>query len=35
VREHLTAWWLIAGECALTLLFLYFTTVFTFTATIT
>jgi hypothetical protein len=29
VKEHLTAWWLIAGECVLTILFLYFTTVFT------
>jgi hypothetical protein len=30
VKEHLTAWWLIAGECVLTVLFLYFTTVFAF-----
>jgi hypothetical protein len=29
VKEHLTAWWLIAGECILTILFIYFTTVFT------
>jgi len=29
VKEHLTAWWLIAGECVLTILFIYFTTVFT------
>jgi hypothetical protein len=28
VREHLTAWWLVAGECVLTVLFVYFTTVF-------
>jgi hypothetical protein len=34
VREHLTAWWLIAGECVLTILFLYFTTVFALTAAI-
>jgi len=32
VKEHLTAWWLIAGECALTILFLYFTTVFAIAA---
>lgn len=32
VKEHLTAWWLIAGECVLTLLFLYFTTVFALAA---
>jgi hypothetical protein len=35
VREHLTAWWLVAGECVLTILFLYFTTVFTLTAALT
>jgi hypothetical protein len=29
VREHLTAWWLIAGEGVLTILFIYFTAVFT------
>jgi hypothetical protein len=29
VKEYLTAWWLIAGECVLTILFLYFATVFT------
>jgi hypothetical protein len=28
VKEHLTAWWLYAGEVLLTLLFVYFTTVF-------
>jgi hypothetical protein len=28
VKEHLTEWWLVAGEWALTLLFLYFTIVF-------
>jgi uncharacterized membrane protein YhaH (DUF805 family) len=28
VKEHLTAWWLIAGEIVLTALFLYFTIVF-------
>ena len=28
VKEHLTAWWLIAGECVLTVLFLYFAMVF-------
>ena len=28
VKEHLTAWWLVAGEYALTLLFLFFTAVF-------
>lgn len=28
VKEHLTAWWLVAGECVLTVLFLYFTVVF-------
>jgi hypothetical protein len=28
VREHLTAWWLVAGEFLLTALFLYFTLVF-------
>jgi hypothetical protein len=28
VKEYLTAWWLIAGECLLTVLFLYFTSVF-------
>jgi uncharacterized membrane protein YhaH (DUF805 family) len=28
VKEHLTEWWLVAGEIALTVLFLYFTTVF-------
>jgi hypothetical protein len=32
VREHLTAWWLIAGEMLLTILFLYFTTVFALAA---
>ncbi len=34
VKEHLTAWWLIAGEWILTVLFLYFTTVFAVAATI-
>ena len=34
VKEHLTAWWLIAGECLLTVLFLYFTMVFAFAAII-
>jgi hypothetical protein len=29
VKEHLTAWWLVLGECILTVLFLYFTAVFT------
>jgi hypothetical protein len=29
VKEHLTAWWLYAGEVALSLLFIYFTIVFT------
>ena len=29
VKEHLVAWWLVAGEYVLTLLFLYFTAVFT------
>jgi hypothetical protein len=28
VKEYLTAWWLIAGEMILTLLFFYFTAVF-------
>lgn len=28
VREHLTAWWLFAGECVLTVLFVFFTAVF-------
>jgi hypothetical protein len=28
VKEYLTAWWLIAGEVVLTLLFLYFSAVF-------
>jgi hypothetical protein len=28
VKEHLVAWWLVAGEYALTLLFLFFTAVF-------
>ena len=28
VKEHLTAWWLYAGEIVLTVLFLYFTTTF-------
>ena len=32
VKEHLTAWWLVAGECLLTVLFLYFTAVFTLAA---
>jgi len=32
VREHLTAWWLVAGEGLLTALFLYFTFVFGFAA---
>lgn len=32
VKEHLTAWWLIAGECVLTVLFLFFTAVFTIAA---
>jgi hypothetical protein len=32
VREHLTEWWLIAGEWILTILFLYFTTIFAFAA---
>jgi hypothetical protein len=32
VKEHLTAWWLIAGECVLTILFFYFATVFTIAA---
>jgi hypothetical protein len=32
VKEHLTAWWLVAGECVLTILFVYFTTVFTLAA---
>jgi hypothetical protein len=29
VKEHLTAWWLVAGEYVLTILFLYFATIFT------
>ena len=29
VKEHLTAWWLVAGEWILTILFAYFATVFT------
>jgi hypothetical protein len=29
VKEHLTAWWLVAGEYVLTILFTYFATVFT------
>jgi hypothetical protein len=32
VKEHLTAWWLIAGEIVLTVLFLYFTVVFSLAA---
>jgi hypothetical protein len=32
VKEHLTAWWLVAGECVLTVLFLYFTVVFALAA---
>jgi hypothetical protein len=34
VREHLTVWWLIAGEILLTVLFLYFTVVFAIAALI-
>jgi hypothetical protein len=29
VKEHLTAWWLVAGEWVLTILFAYFATIFT------
>lgn len=32
VKEHLTAWWLIAGEGVLTVLFVYFTAVFAIAA---
>jgi hypothetical protein len=32
VKEHLTAWWLIAGEYLLTALFLFFTIVFSLAA---
>jgi hypothetical protein len=32
VKEHLTAWWLVAGEYVLTALFLYFTIVFALAA---
>jgi hypothetical protein len=32
VKEHLTEWWLIAGEIVLTVLFLYFTIVFSLAA---
>jgi hypothetical protein len=32
VKEHLTAWWLVAGEWVLTVLFLYFTVVFALAA---
>lgn len=32
VKEHLTAWWLVAGEFVLTVLFLYFTIVFALAA---
>jgi hypothetical protein len=32
VKEHLTAWWLVAGEFVLTALFLYFTIVFSLAA---
>jgi hypothetical protein len=32
VKEHLVAWWLIAGEYILTLLFLFFTAVFAIAA---
>lgn len=32
VKEYLSAWWLVAGECVLTALFLYFTVVFTLAA---
>ena len=32
VKQYLTAWWLIAGECVLTVFFLYFTVVFTLAA---
>jgi hypothetical protein len=32
VKEHLTAWWLVAGEYVLTALFLYFTITFAIAA---
>ena len=32
VKEHLTAWWLVAGEVLLTVLFLFFAIVFTLSA---
>jgi hypothetical protein len=32
VREHLTAWWLVAGEIVLIVLFLFFTKVFALAA---
>jgi hypothetical protein len=32
VREHLTAWWLVAGEYVLTIMFIYFTIVFVIAA---
>jgi hypothetical protein len=32
VQEYLTAWWLVTGECVLTVLFLYFSTVFAIAA---
>jgi hypothetical protein len=35
VKNYLTAWWLVAGECVLTGLFMYFTAMFMMAAVAT